>query len=189
MYPLHSELPLEEACSIASDELYRSILGFHEYALLRDGGSPGIRLQSDLAAATHRPFTYAGNDFAFPNGLLQAAVLVQSLAQGHLFIDANKRTAFITCLYFLTECRYWRDAPIFHVEELAHLEDMILRLARQNEDIQRRLIQRPYTIDDIASSIHEILAVTQRRSILTFRPARLAKGTWRMFVDLLLGRR
>lgn len=62
-------------------------------------GSFGIRDEPALLAALARPLTaayYQQADLA-----LQAAVLIEGIAQAHPFVDANKRTATVAGLVFL----------------------------------------------------------------------------------------
>jgi death-on-curing protein len=58
-----------------------------------------LRSRSGLEGAVARPRThgaYAGADVA-----LQAAVLAHGMAESHVFVDGNKRTALIALLTFL----------------------------------------------------------------------------------------
>lgn len=75
------------------------ILDLHAYALLRHGGSPGIRdigaLESAIAAPENRYF-YEDADL-----IECAAAYAYHLSQAHAFIDGNKRVAAATTAIFL----------------------------------------------------------------------------------------
>lgn len=73
----------------------------HEFALIKHGGSSGIRDANMLHSAIFRPFaTYDGDDL-YPDIYLKAGALMQSIVKNHPFIDGNKRTAFICTYNFL----------------------------------------------------------------------------------------
>lgn len=71
-------------------------LELHGRLLQRFGGAQGVRDLGLLESALMRPRTgyYATLS-------LQAAALLQSLAQNHPFVDGNKRVAFATTAIFL----------------------------------------------------------------------------------------
>jgi death-on-curing protein len=58
-----------------------------------------LRNRDGLERALARPATYAHYEDA--DLALQAAVLAHGIAEGQLFIDANKRTALVAMLTFL----------------------------------------------------------------------------------------
>lgn len=71
-------------------------LELHIRLIDRFGGKEGVRDMGLLESALMRPQTGYYNSLS-----LQAAALLQSLAQNHAFIDGNKRVAFATCAIFL----------------------------------------------------------------------------------------
>jgi death-on-curing protein len=71
-------------------------LELHSILIQRFGGKDGARDQGLLESALMRPQTGYYKSLS-----LQAAALLQSLAQNHPFIDGNKRVAFATTAIFL----------------------------------------------------------------------------------------
>ena len=76
----------------------QEVLRIHE-AVLRHGGSPGIRDRGALEAAIFRP--QCGY---YADEIEEAAALLESLASNHPFVDGNKRTALIAAELFLNGC-------------------------------------------------------------------------------------
>ena len=72
------------------------VLAMHADQIERYGGSPGVRDYGLLEAALYRPQTGYYADL-----IEEAAVLWESLAQNHPFVDGNKRTAFAAMYTFL----------------------------------------------------------------------------------------
>lgn len=54
-----------------------------------------------LEAALARPMHGFGDTLFYPTVVERAAVLLESLAAAHAFIDGNKRTAWISCNVYL----------------------------------------------------------------------------------------
>lgn len=71
-------------------------LALHEQLIARFGGAAGVRDLGLLESALQRPQTGYYKTLS-----LQAAALLQSLAQNHAFVDGNKRVAFATTAIFL----------------------------------------------------------------------------------------
>jgi len=71
-------------------------LELHEQLILRFGGAKGVRDPGLLESALVRPQTGYYDTLS-----MQAAALLQSLCQGHCFIDGNKRVAFASTAIFL----------------------------------------------------------------------------------------
>ncbi|MEC4015109.1 type II toxin-antitoxin system death-on-curing family toxin [Streptomyces sp. H27-D2] len=55
-----------------------------------------------LESAVHRPSAAMFGEEAYPDLLDKAAALLQSLTINHPFDDGNKRTAWLSCVTFLT---------------------------------------------------------------------------------------
>ena len=68
----------------------------HSQLIERFGGKGGVRDMGLLESALMRPQTGYYKSLS-----LQAAALIQSLAQNHSFVDGNKRIAFATTAIFL----------------------------------------------------------------------------------------
>lgn len=73
----------------------------HQRLIERFGGKGGTRDMGLLESALMRPQTGYYKTLS-----LEAAALLQSLAQNHPFIDGNKRVAFATTAIFLRMNRY-----------------------------------------------------------------------------------
>jgi len=73
------------------------VLAIHDDLIERYGGATGVRDPGLLDAALYRPQTGYYADV-----IEEAAALWESLAQGHPFIDGNKRTAFAATATFLS---------------------------------------------------------------------------------------
>lgn len=76
-------------------------LELHRQLLRTSGGKGGVRDMGLLQSALGRPQTGYYGTLS-----LQAAALLQSLAQNHPFIDGNKRVAFALTAIFLRMNRY-----------------------------------------------------------------------------------
>ena len=77
------------------------VVAIHFRVTEKTGGSQGVRDWDLLASALGRPQATFGGEDLYPNILLKAAALLQSLSSNHPFIDGNKRTALATLEYFL----------------------------------------------------------------------------------------
>jgi death on curing protein len=76
------------------------VLEIHDEMLNVSGGLPGLAGNKSLEAALHRIDNYIF--YHHVNDLYEIAALYGiALAQGHVFNDANKRTAFISMVIFL----------------------------------------------------------------------------------------
>ncbi len=78
----------------------QQLLELHEYVLVRDGGLPGIRAGKSVDAVLAR----VENNLLFefdPNAANAAALITYAFAVGHIFNDANKRTAYVCGLITL----------------------------------------------------------------------------------------
>jgi len=72
------------------------VINLHEQLIERFGGTPGIRDKGLLQSALARPQSGYYSSLS-----LEAAALLQSLAQNHAFVDGNKRVAFALAAIFL----------------------------------------------------------------------------------------
>lgn len=74
---------------------------FHNFLIDEFGGSKGVRDQGSLEAALNRPFaTFDGQDL-YPTAVEKAAAIFESIIINHLFLDGNKRTAYVLLEYML----------------------------------------------------------------------------------------
>lgn len=181
-FPLVEDIPYDQACRDAADALFHDIEGFHKHIIERYGGLPGWKDRTMLLAATQRPFASAYGVPAYPSGLEQAAALLHSVVNNHAFVDANKRTAYYACCYFLSVCGYWRHHLFLNRIEAVDMERLVLDLARAREDLQARRITDPYTIEQIAARLDRTLAGSRNRHV-TYR--RMRSGGYRPLGILL----
>lgn len=84
----------------------QDILVIHALILDETGGSHGVREIGLLQSLMMRPQIMVGGKEAFPNVHLKAAAYLESLARYHVFVDGNKRTAFVTAARFLAKNGY-----------------------------------------------------------------------------------
>lgn len=79
----------------------RQVLILHELQIEKYGGLSGIRDTGMLQSAIGRPFaTFGGNDL-YPDIFTKTAALIQSIIKNHPFLDANKRSAFVSAATLL----------------------------------------------------------------------------------------
>ena len=65
------------------------------------GGSHGVRDVGLLQAIIVKPSAQFGGNELYPSIFKKAAVLLEAIANYHVFVDGNKRTAFMAAAYFL----------------------------------------------------------------------------------------
>ncbi|MEE1937875.1 type II toxin-antitoxin system death-on-curing family toxin [Streptomyces sp. TRM 70361] len=76
------------------------VLAVAEYAC--DDMRVAVRDVGLLESAVHRPAAAMFGTEAYPDLFDKAAALLQSLAINHPFVDGNKRTAWLSCVTFLS---------------------------------------------------------------------------------------
>ncbi|NBJ34232.1 type II toxin-antitoxin system death-on-curing family toxin [Serratia fonticola] len=82
--------------SVSSQE----VIAFHERLISRDGGIPGMAEPGRADALIHRVLNMHHDDGVTDIYDLAAVYLV-AIARGHIFNDANKRTALLVAHVFL----------------------------------------------------------------------------------------
>lgn len=95
------------------------VLLVHEQILIASGGREGI-LKHLLESATEQPTQSAGREDAFGTLFSKVAAIGRSIAHGHVFVDANKRTA----IEVMVICLRWngfKDQPNQDAIEVAIL--------------------------------------------------------------------
>lgn len=76
------------------------VIEVHDNIIKTSGGFPGLSVNKSLESALNRAATYSFYENI--SDLFEiAAIYCISIAQGHLFNDGNKRTAFSTMYNFL----------------------------------------------------------------------------------------
>ena len=102
---------------------YEDVVNIHDIALRKHGGSAGIRDDGALISCVEQPQqTFFGQDL-YPTIATKAAVLCYFLVENHPFVDANKRTAYVSMEYFLTLNGYELNVSVDEAEAV------ILRVA------------------------------------------------------------
>lgn len=92
----------------------------HKEALSIGGGASGVRDIGLLESAIARPRNL--NAYGEDDIFILATAYVEGIAKNHPFVDGNKRTAFLTCLYFLAINGYYipqRKSFVSLTEKLA----------------------------------------------------------------------
>lgn len=82
------------------------IIRLHEVVLRGTGGSEGLHDAGALSMCAGRPHATFGGKDMYPTIFAKAAAVLESLARNHVFVDGNKRTAFIAALYVLENNGY-----------------------------------------------------------------------------------
>ena len=82
------------------------IIRLHEIILKQTGGKGGLRDAGALSMCAERPYASFGGIERYPTIFTKAAAVLESLARNHVFVDANKRTAFVTALYIIENNGY-----------------------------------------------------------------------------------
>jgi death-on-curing protein len=96
------------------------VLFIHE-AVMRQYDEPengGILHGEQLKTAVERPKMVAFGVEVHPNIWHKAAALFQSIVQGHVFRNGNKRTGFVCMMAFLDRNGFYAAIPIEVAEEL-----------------------------------------------------------------------
>lgn len=106
------------------------ILIIHAFIVDQTGGRHGVRDVGLLASAAERPKTKLYGKQQFPGVFMKAAVYLDSLAHGHVFIDGNKRTALATSARFLHLNGYVLTATNIQ------FENFILKVVKEKLDLE-----------------------------------------------------
>ena len=96
----------------------------------------GVKFPDLLDSAVNRPKQSAFGEDAYPTVFAKAAALLESLAQNHVFHNANKRTAFLSALQFLSYSGY-----AFAMDQ------------KQAEDFAVDVVNHKYTFEQLADMI------------------------------------
>lgn len=98
-----------------------NILVLHALVIDETGGSHGIRDTGLLKSVAHKPRTrFEGRDL-YPGVFTKTAVLLESIANYHVFLDGNKRTAYVAAARFLAINGYEVTATDKEVESVVLL--------------------------------------------------------------------
>jgi len=66
------------------------------------GGGTGLREPGMLESIINKPKAAFGGEDLYPDLFLKAAVLFEAIVNYHVFVDGNKRTAFVCMELFLS---------------------------------------------------------------------------------------
>lgn len=78
------------------------ILKIHSIVVDVSGGTHGIRDKHLLESIVEKPKTSFGGKDVYLNIFTKAAIYLESIANYHVFVDGNKRTAFAVANRFLS---------------------------------------------------------------------------------------
>ena len=81
----------------------REVERIHEILIDKFGGTTGIRDLGSLESAINRPYQTFDQKELYPDPILKAAAIFESLISNHPFIDGNKRTAYVLMRLVLLE--------------------------------------------------------------------------------------
>ena len=79
----------------------QDILILHALLVDETGGSHGIRDIGLLQSIEHKLKSSFVEKELYPGVFLKAAILLEAIANYHIFVDGNKRTAFVAAAHFL----------------------------------------------------------------------------------------
>jgi death on curing protein len=88
-----------------------TVIRLHDKILVESEGLSGIRDAGLLESALHKIVEGFGGEDSYPTLFTKAAMVGFSIAQNHVFSDANKRTALETMLLML-ELNGYSKCPI-----------------------------------------------------------------------------
>lgn len=180
-FPLPAADSLGDACESAALQLMSDVLLIHAAVTLPLDGAPSLVSPQLLDSAVHRPFAIFNDEFLYQTGLEQAAALFESLVLNHAFEDGNKRTALVSCLYFLDHCRYWQNIAYVSEKEAHELEALTLLLANERRLVQEGSLDILLDIPAIAEHLNRILGPSKNRRP---RPNRILSGAFRHIGEL-----
>lgn len=174
-FPLPQNMGFADACQHVIDQLCEDIIGFNTIILNLPEDASALNRPELLSSAVQRPFTTIDRKFVYADGLFQASALLYSLIQNHPFTDANKRTAYWSCAFFLQQCGYWKSDPFLSSSEAQAYEQLVLDIAREGDDIAQEIRPARYTVNEIAYRLDHIFAGSRHRR---FRFQRASTGLW-----------
>ncbi|WP_029422571.1 type II toxin-antitoxin system death-on-curing family toxin [Alicyclobacillus macrosporangiidus] len=114
------------------------VIAIHLYVIreFSPNEQSGVKFPDLLDSAVNRPKQSAFGHDAYPTIFEKSAALFESLAQNHVFHNANKRTAFLSLLQFLSYNGYTFVMP-----------------PKQAEDFVVDVVNHRYTFEDIVRII------------------------------------
>lgn len=121
--------------------IHESIVGLHDVVLDISGGKPGIRDNNLILGAVDRPKTYLS--YA-DNCTLHTvcAVLLDSVARNHAFVEGNKRTGLMTIIYTYRINGYYLSFNLF--------------MNKEYEELALDVVLKKLSIDEIAGRLQRL---------------------------------
>lgn len=105
-------------------------LAIHAELIEATGGSHGVRDQGGLEAALARPFATFDGQELYPDPVVKAAALLESVVKNHPFVDGNKRTGYVLARLILLT--YDMDLQASDDEEY----DLVIRVATGQLEVE-----------------------------------------------------
>src|SRR3989338_5611926 len=106
------------------------ILAIHDLLIEHIGGSLGVREEGLLLSIAERPKTAFDGTEQYPTIFLKAAAYLEAIANYHVFVDGNKRTAITVASIFLRANNYTISLPV------DESESFIIRVATEKPSIE-----------------------------------------------------
>ncbi|MCR4278508.1 MAG: type II toxin-antitoxin system death-on-curing family toxin [bacterium] len=106
------------------------VFAIHKYITDNEKSSPGVRDHGSLFSLCEKPKASFDGIELYTGVFAKAAILMEAIVNYHVFIDANKRTAWISTYVFLRMNGYRLDSK----QKEAHR--FIVRIAKKKEDIE-----------------------------------------------------
>jgi death-on-curing protein len=118
----------------------KEVIAINASIILRysPGEQIGILNNSLLESAVYRPQQSAFGEDAYPTIMEKSAAIFESLGQNHAFQNANKRTAFMALVVFLSNNNYE-----FEME------------SKRAENFTVDMVNHEYTFEKLVSIINE----------------------------------
>lgn len=140
------------------------ILELHEAILALSGGRPGILSRETIDAAINRPKTYLSyhSDCSIHT---VCAVLLDSIARNHAFVEGNKRTGLMTAIltYELNGITIQKKA-----DETGEFEDLVLWVVAEKPPIDEISAKLEYLSNKYRVSAVSKFINNMRNSIKPF---------------------
>jgi len=133
------------------------IMELHDVILELSGGRPGVRDKNVIHAAVNRPKTYLAYH---PDCDIHTvcAVLLDSIARNHGFVEGNKRTGLMTAIltYELNGIAIQKRA-----DKEGEYEDLVLWVVKEKPDITEianklQALEKKYRIGTISKFVAQI---------------------------------
>ncbi|QKY68980.1 type II toxin-antitoxin system death-on-curing family toxin [Lentibacillus sp. CBA3610] len=120
---------------------YTEVAAINQYTIEKfsPGEQIGIKSPELLDSAVHRPQQSAFGADAYQTVFQKAAALFESIAQNHAFHNANKRTAFLSLIQFLSYNGY-----------AFHMENQTLQA-----DFTVNVVNKKYSFEELAEIIEK----------------------------------